>query len=68
MTGITGHTNPDMVITNMSTNLFLRVDPDGTVWAKISAPTRENRSLSGSLYINGILYTVVSQSFVKVFN
>lgn len=68
MTDITGHVNPDMVITSMSANLFLRVDPDGTVWAKISRPSKYPETAIGSLYINGVLYQVTSFTFVKIFN
>lgn len=68
MANVTGYVNPEMIITAMSSNLFLRVDPNGTVWAKISRPQNIKETTIGSLYINGVKYTTSSFVFEKIFN
>lgn len=54
--------NPDLIIYEMTPNLLIRVNQDGTVDAKISG----NFPTFGSCRIDGILITVNSQIFVKI--
>lgn len=68
MTGITGLVNPLTFIAEMSQNMMLRFDPDGSIWAKISAPRKPGDKSPGTVYINGILYSTASPTFVKIFN
>jgi hypothetical protein len=61
--------NPDVTITNMSTNMILRIDANGSIWAKIARPTRElGQSSPGVVYIAGVRYTTSSYEFEKIFN
>lgn len=55
-------------VDSMSDNMILRLDPDGSVWGKVSQPQRfkTNQSTTGSVYINGQLYTTTSVTFVKL--
>lgn len=60
---------PPYEISTMSSNLILRSDPDGSLWGKISrlsVPPKLGEAIPGSLYINGIKYTVSSFEFVKI--
>jgi hypothetical protein len=70
MSNITGQMNPDLTITNMSANMILRLDKDGTIWAKISRPifSVPPSLQTGTVYIGGFKYTVSSFEFVKIFN
>lgn len=50
-------------ITNMTSNIILRYDPDGSIWAKYSGRYPN----FGSLYLKGIKITVNSQSFIRIY-
>lgn len=67
MTNRTGQM-PEAYISDMSQNMILRCDPDGTIWAKITPVRRPGDLNPARVYINGTLYTVTSETFVKIFN
>lgn len=68
MSNVTGQMNPEVTINSMSSNMILRFDPDGTIWAKISQPRQYPDTSPGIVYINGKLKNTSSLVFVKIFN
>lgn len=50
-------------ITNMTSNVILRHDPDGSIWAKFAGRYPN----FGSLYLKGIKVTVNSQTFIRIY-
>lgn len=56
-----------LTIDNMSQNMIIKQETDGSLWAKIT-PVRKPGDVSpGSVYINGKKYTTASTTFVQIY-
>lgn len=56
-----------LFITDMSQNLILKFEVNGSIWAKITPVRRQGDVNPGIVYINGNRYTVNSEIFVQIF-
>ena len=54
-------------IKDMSQNMIMRINEDGSIDAKISQPRKSRDQNPGIVYINGIKYTTTSLEFAPIY-
>lgn len=58
---------PPVEIREMSQNMILRYNTDGSVDAKITRPKKPRDATTGIVYINGVKYTTTSFEFEQIY-